>query len=65
MNEKDKYWIEKCKEDKQGRYIIMVDNDEIYVWDIEKDNEAYSFTSYGYHFALELLRHIGCEADYV
>lgn len=65
MNEKDKFWIEKCKADKEGRYVIMVDNDEIFVWDYEKDEEAYTFTEYGYHLALGLLRYIGCEADYV
>ena len=65
MNEKDKLWIEKCKADKDGRYIIMVDNDSIYVWDVARDEEAYTFCEYGYHFALGLLRYIGCEADYV
>ena len=65
MNKRDKYWIEKCKEDQEGRYVIMVDNDCIYVWDFQKDEEAYSFAEYGYHFALGLLRYIGCEADYV
>ena len=65
MNKKDIEWLEKCKADKDGRYVIMVDNDEIYVWDVEKDDVAYTFCEYGYHFALGLLRYIGCEADYV
>ena len=65
MNEQDKKWLEICKNDKESRYVIMVDNDDIYVWDFEMDEEAYTFTEYGYHFALVLLRYIGCEAEYV
>ena len=65
MNEQDKKWIEICKKDKESRYVIMVDTDSIYVWDFELDEEAYTFTEYGYHFALVLLRYIGCEVEYV
>ena len=64
MSEQDKKWLEICKNDK-GRYVIMVDNDDICVWDFKKDEEAYTFTKYGYHFALALLRYIGYEAEYV
>ncbi len=63
MNEQDKYWIEKCKED--WNYTICVDNDEIFVVHTDSDDVVYVFAEYGYHFALNLLRYIGCDADYV
>lgn len=66
MTEKDKEWIEKCKED--WNYTVMVDNDEIFVLDCQKDDDeqlVYTFSLYGYEFAKELLQYIGCDADYV
>lgn len=63
MNEKDKYWLEKCKED--WNYTIMVDNDEIYVVHVDSDEAVYTFSEYGYYFAKNLLQYIGCDADFV
>lgn len=66
MTEKDKEWIEKCKED--WNYTIMVDNGDIFVVDCRKDDDeqlVYTFSLYGYEFAKELLQYIGCDADYV
>lgn len=63
MNEQDKYWIEKCKED--WNYTIMVDNDEIFVVNTVADEPVYTFSEYGYYFAKYLLEYIGCDADFV
>lgn len=63
MTEQDKLWIERCKE--EWKYTIMVDNDEIFVVDSEKDECVYTFSLYGYYFAKELLQYIGCDADWV
>jgi hypothetical protein len=65
MNEQDRKWIDICRADKESRYVIMFDNDEVFVWDFEMDEEAYVFTSYGYHLAKDLAEYIGCECDYV
>ena len=58
MNEKDKYWLEKCKED--WNYTIMVDNDEIFVVHVDSDEAVYTFSEYGYYFAKHLIWIILC-----
>lgn len=63
MNEQDKIWIEKCKED--WNYTIQVDNDSIFVVHTESDEAVYDFSLYGYEFAKALLQYIGCDADFV
>lgn len=63
MNEQDKMWLEKCKQD--WNYTIMVDNDSIFVVDTVHDKAVYDFSLYGYEFAKALLEYIGCDADFV
>lgn len=64
MRKSDIKWLEKCKTEKE-KYRIDVDNDCISVTDLEKEESIYDFSSYGYEFALELLRYIGYNADMV
>ena len=60
----DNFWIDKCVELPQ-KYMVFVDNDEIYVVDVDTDKEVYTFSEYGWRFALSLLRYIGCNAEEV
>ena len=61
MNKEDKIWLQKCLDDPE-RYKIYVDYDDIFVVEITKedpdgmDSEViYSFSNFGYDFALSLL----------
>lgn len=63
MNNDDIRWMEKCEEFPE-KYKIIVDNDEVYVVG-DNDEEVYSFSEYGWRFALGLLRYIGCNAEEV
>lgn len=64
MTDTDRFWLDKCEEFPQ-KYIVYVDNDEVYVADMDTDEEVYTFTVYGWRFALGLLRYIGCNAEEV
>ena len=64
MTNGDAFWLDKCVELPQ-RYMIFVDNDEVYVVDTNTDKEAYTFSEYGWRLALSLLRYIGCNAEEV
>lgn len=64
MNREDVEWLERCKEEAE-KYRVYVDNDCINVVDLEQDESVYTFSTFGYEFALELLRYIGCDADMV
>lgn len=64
MNKSDIEWLEKCKSETE-KYRIDVDNDCIFVTDLEQEECVYCFSTYGYEFALELLRYVGCNADMV
>ena len=51
-----------------NKYEIVVDNDNIWLQRIAMDSydECYvgGFNTYGYEFAYELLKHIGCNVRY-
>ena len=64
FNSIEKAWLEKCTQ-QPDKYKVEVDNDAIFVTDIEENDCVFSFDDFGYHFALNLLKHIGCNADYV
>ena len=64
MRTNDVLWLGKCKEEPE-KYRIDVDNDCIFVTDLEQDECVHTFSSFGYEFALELLKYIGCNADMV
>lgn len=60
-------WLDRCKAQPE-KYKIFVDNDDVFVCDITTDEDSepvYDFSEYGYEFALQLLRYIGCNADMV
>lgn len=42
----------------------MIDNDSIFIDDMEKEEFAFEFNSYGYELAKELLDYIGCNTEY-
>ena len=71
MTKEDKEWLQKCLDDPK-RYKIYVDNDDIFVVEItEEDPDGmdsavnYSFSNFGYDFALSLLEYLGVNVDYV
>ena len=64
MNDKDKIWLEKCIAE-PDKYKIDVDNDCVCVYDQTNDEGVHTFSEYGYSFALQLLKYIGCNADMV
>ena len=64
MNEFEFEWILKCVDEKE-RYRIDVDNDCVFVTDIEKEECVFEFNHYGWEFVIDLLRYIGCNAEAV
>lgn len=60
----DAEWIEKCKEN-PDKYKIMVDNDCLWVEEVDGGSIMHDFEEYGYEFAKSLLEHIGCNVDFV
>ena len=63
MNDTEKKWIIKCKTH-PDKYRIMIDNDSIFIDDMEKEEFVFEFNSYGYELAKELLDYIGCNTEY-
>lgn len=64
MNDKDKEWLEKCIREPK-RYKVCVDNDLVNVLDETIEESVHSFEKYAEYFALQLLQHMGCNADMV
>ena len=62
MRVDDILWMHKC-EDFTEKYKIIVDNDEVYVVDKATDEEEYTFSEYGWRFALSLLLYMGLDAE--
>ena len=65
MTELEREWIERCK-DKDGKFIIIVDNDSAYVVDLTEGDCGecvFEFNHYGWELALDLFLHIGCNAE--
>ena len=62
MRDDDIRWMNKCEEFPE-KYKIIVDNDEVYVVDKTTDEDVYTFSEYGWRFALSLLRYIGVDAE--
>lgn len=60
----EQVWIEACQNEPE-RFSVEVDNDAVFVVETEKHECVFTFRSYGYEFALALLRHIGCTAEMV
>ena len=71
QHKEDVKWLQKCLDDPK-RYKIYVDNDDIFVVEITKEGPDgmnsdvnYSFSNFGYDFALSLLEYLGTNVDYV
>lgn len=76
FTKQEKEWIEKCKNDNSGRYEISVDNDCVWVSEkcdknlmFEEDDffeyeTVFTFNDYGQDFIVNLLKHIGCNAEH-
>lgn len=64
FNSVEKEWLKKCIQH-PNKYRVDVDNDAIFVTDTKEEECVFSFDDYGYYFAVNLLKHIGCNADYV
>ena len=62
MNEKDIYWIVKCREDKDN-FVITVDNDCAFVTDLRSCECVHEFEHWGWRLALDLFLCIGCNVE--
>lgn len=62
MSEQEKRWIEKCSKNPE-KYVIVVDNDAVFVEDTDSIECVFEFSHYGWEMVLYLLRYIGCNAD--
>lgn len=60
----EKMWIRMSIEHKD-KYKIFVDNDEIFVVDIEENECIFTFDSYGDDFIVNLLDQLKCNVGYV
>lgn len=64
MTRQEKNWLERCRLS-PDHYRIDVDNDAVFVTDIDIDECVFEFESYGWQMVVELLRYIGCNAEEV
>ena len=64
MSSEDRYWLREIK-GRNDRYKIMVDNDCVFIVDLVKEEDVYTFDEYGWRFALELLQYFGFNAEEV
>ena len=62
MTDLERYWLDMCKTRKDD-FVIVVDNDCAFVTDIANGDCAFEFENYGWRLALDLLLHIGCNAE--
>lgn len=64
MSELEAYWLDMCKRRKE-EYVINVDNDCVFVTEIKSGECVFEFNHYGWEMVLDLLRHMGCNAEEV
>lgn len=62
MTEQEKHWIEKCIQNPE-KYVIVVDNDAVFVEDMDSIECVFEFEHFGWEMVLDLLRYIRCNAD--
>ena len=58
MTEQEQVWLMKCK-DNPEKYKIVVDNDCIWIEDIDEDESVFDFCEYGQYFIIDLLNALG------
>lgn len=64
MKPEETKWIETCKANPK-KYRIDVDNDVVFVVDLEKDEDVFTFDNFGWRMLVDLFRYIGCNAEEV
>lgn len=71
MNKKDKEWLKKTLDNPEG-YKIYVDNDDVFVVEVTKEDPdgidsdvIYTFSNFGYDFIVGILEYLGANVDYV
>lgn len=62
MNEKDFFWIKKCRE-KPDDYVITLGNDCAFVTEMKDFECVHEFEHYGWQLALDLFLVLGCNAE--
>ena len=55
-------WLKKVKEEKN--YTITVDNDDIYIYDTEKEERVFTFDSFGQEFIVDMLNAFGYDSEH-
>lgn len=63
FTQEDHDWFKKVQE-MGDKYKIVIDNDAVWVEDIEKEECVYDFSTYGCHFIRALLNDMGINAEY-
>lgn len=56
-------WFKRVQEFPK-KYKIVIDNDSVWIDDIQTEECAFVFTSYGYEFIYALLNDMGINAEY-
>jgi hypothetical protein len=63
MSEREIMWLQMAIAN-PIRYKIVVDNDYIWIDDAEIEESVFAFEDFGSDFIVNLLRHIGCDAQH-
>lgn len=66
-HKEDEEWLKKCMKN-PDKYQILVDNDDVFVVDIqdeEWDEALYTFSSFGYEMLFHVLKFLKCNVEYV
>lgn len=65
MNEKDKQMLDRLLEDKGKRYLVVIDNDAVWVTDKDNDGEmVHEFHEFGYYLLQQVFEHLGMDAEF-
>jgi len=62
FTQEDHDWFDRVYEHPK-KYKIVIDNDAVWVNDIEKEECVYTFNSYGYEFIYALLKDMGINVE--
>jgi len=63
MNDKDNKMIDMLVQDKSKKYKLVIDNDSVWVVDVETDKIIHMFEDYGYEMVVELFKYLGTNAE--
>lgn len=62
MTDRERFWLNACAT-KKDDFVITVGSDCVFVTDIKNGDCVFEFENYGWMFALDLLLHMGCNAE--